>query len=507
MCGLARTDLTTSQKLEVAASALVGQGIYGAKTQLADAFGISRPTVYRAEKEAAELLTQHFDATESSASVVVTVDAAQIRRAVVALRVMAPDSLRAIEALLPILYPGVGLSYGTIQGICAEAEAAAAAFNAQSDLTGIEAAALDEMFSQGDPVLAGVDLDSGYLFSLALRESRSTEDWTDVLTNGRGQGLDLKVAVKDAASGIAAGVEAVFPDAEQRDDMFHPLYSIGGLQLQLERAAYSAIGQEVEAEHKLRKALSKLIPPDRDAIQSLRQKLNGARIIAGKKMKLHDDYERVVQRAKEAMELVDLERGTLRDPAWMQAEIEAAARQMIALPDRRCQKKGRYLENRAPGLVLYAAELKQRFAELGQRVGDDNVALASIIWRLMHDLRLGRRRWDRHHCRRHLLGAFALLHHRLGPSADSILEKVDALWQRRHRASSAIEGFNAFLRPFLYVHKGVTQGFLELLRAQYNLRVRRWGRHKGTSPHEILRGEPVGDWLTVLGYPPSALLN
>ena len=78
---------------------------------------------------------------------------------------------------------------------------------------------------------------------------------------------------------------------------------------------------------------------------------------------------------------------------------------------------------------------------------------------------------------------------------------------QRHRASSAIEGFNAALRPYLYVHKGVTQGFLELFRAYFNLRPRRWGRHKGTSAHQCLSGKPVEDWLAVLGYPPSTALT
>ena len=86
---------------------------------------------------------------------------------------------------------------------------------------------------------------------------------------------------------------------------------------------------------------------------------------------------------------------------------------------------------------------------------------------------------------------------------DELLAAVKALLDRHHRASSAIEGFNAALRPYLYVHKGVTQGFLELFRAHFNLRTRRWGRHKGTSAHQCLTGEPVADWLTVLGYPPS----
>ena len=91
----------------------------------------------------------------------------------------------------------------------------------------ISAAALDEMFSQGKPVLAGVDLDSGYLFGLELRDSRGREDWAALLNVGKDAGLDLKIVVKDAALGIESGVREVFPDAEQRDDCFHALYEMG----------------------------------------------------------------------------------------------------------------------------------------------------------------------------------------------------------------------------------------------------------------------------------------
>jgi len=71
----------------------------------------------------------------------------------------------------------------------------------------------------------------------------------------------------------------------------------------------------------------------------------------------------------------------------------------------------------------------------------------------------------------------------LGSRTDTLLDTVKGLLDNRYRASSAIEGFNAALRPYLYVHKGVTQNFLELFRAHYNLRTRRWGRHKGTSEY------------------------
>jgi hypothetical protein len=35
----------------------------------------------------------------------------------------------------------------------------------------------------------------------------------------------------------------------------------------------------------------------------------------------------------------------------------------------------------------------------------------------------------------------------MGDRAEELINQVQQLWQKRHRASSAIEGFNARLRP------------------------------------------------------------
>ena len=144
-----------------------------------------------------------------------------------------------------MLYPGVKVSYGAIQQMLVEAEGRAARLNAQSSLDGVQAGALDEMFSQGEPVLAGVDLDSGSLFGLSLSATRDAGAWAELLRAG--QGLSLSVGVKDAARGIAAGVAEVFPCAEQRDDCFHVLYEMNKVRRKLERRADAAIEGEGEA--------------------------------------------------------------------------------------------------------------------------------------------------------------------------------------------------------------------------------------------------------------------
>ena len=137
MTVLQRTNLTTSQKIQCAAAAVAGQHAHGSKTALSETYEISRPTVYAVGAAAESVLRSHFESPLlQGAAVDVRVDDAQLRRAVVALRVLAPNAIRPIEDLVPLLYPGVKVSYGTIQHMLVEAEGRAARFNAQVSLSG-----------------------------------------------------------------------------------------------------------------------------------------------------------------------------------------------------------------------------------------------------------------------------------------------------------------------------------------------------------------------------------
>ena len=504
MTVLQRTDLTTSQKIECAAAALAGQHAHGSKTALSEVYEISRPTVYAAGATAQSVLRAHFDRPLlQGAAVDVRVDDAQLRRALVALRVLAPNAIRSIEDLLPLLYPGVKVSYGTIQQRLVEAEGEAARFNAKASLGAVKSGALDEMFSQGEPVLAGVDLDSGYLFGLTLSATRDGGAWAELLREGQGQGLELSVVVKDAAKGIASGVREVFPHAEQRDDCFHVLYEMNKVRRRLERRAYAAIEREGEALGRL----GKIRAHDKTRRRKAQHALTRARRECAEAIERFDAFEAAMATLRGALECVDVATGALHRPEHVEALIEQVAGRVESLGVGECAKLAKYLRNRAPGLVLAQRSVLPRLEALAEQWSMQAVSLGCICWYLVRALdkrppRARHRAWSRH-----LLGAYGALREQLGAASAVLLDAIEAVLHQRHRASSAIEGFNAALRPYLYVHKGVTQGFLELFRAYFNLRTRRWGRHKGTSAHECVSGERVHDWLTLLGYPPSPALS
>lgn len=502
MTGLHRTALTTPQKIECAANVLARQGEHGSVTALSEEFGLSRPTIYATGDAAHEVLAQHFEDT-ANGTVRIEVDKAQLHRTIVALRSMAPNAIRPIEDLIPLIYPGIRVSFGTIQGILSEAEERAARFNAQADLSNIDASALDEMFSQREPVLAGVDLDSGYLHSLALRETRGAQDWADVLNQAKAQGLDLGVAVKDAASGIAAGVREAFPDAQQRDDCFHVLYEMNKVRRRLESRAYGALQHEEDTKAKL----SRIRVKEAKQREKQKRKVTWAKRQTEEAIDRHDCFDGAYRKVQDALEPIDRETGQLRTGDQAQAQVTQAAAAIRAIDDHHCDKVAGYLNNRAPGLSLATRALHNELSHLASSYSMASVLLATRIWCLASDIKRRRRPGQCSEMTRQLAGAFTYLTRLLGTQADELLDTVKDLLDHRHRASSAIEGFNAALRPFLYVHKGVSQSFLELFRARYNLRTRRWGRHKGTSPHECLTGQPVTDWLSLIGYPPRTPLH
>jgi hypothetical protein len=272
------------------------------------------------------------------------------------------------------------------------------------------------------------------------------------------------------------------------------------VQHQLEQKAYAAIALEHEEEKKLGKIRAK----DKQERAKQKRKLATASRDCNKAIERYERFAAAKSKAHEAMEYIDVNSGELRTGEQTRSMIEAAAEEMQNIDYGKSKEVARYIRNRAPGLSLAIADLHTRLQALFPRYTPDAVCLACLVLYLLGVIRKRPGPLSLNERTRHLLGAYSLLKDLLGEKTDELFEAVEALVEKHHRASSAIEGFNAALRPHLYVHKGVTQNFLELFRAYYNLRIRRSGRHKGTSPHQGLTGSRVNDWLSLIGFPPSS---
>ena len=159
------------------------------------------------------------------------------------------------------------------------------------------------------------------------------------------------------------------------------------------------------------------------------------------------------------------------------------------------------------GLSLATDDLITRLEALHSVYPPTVVLLACLLWQALGQLETLSSPAHKRFIRRYAASAWAALQQQGGGAWEAAYNAVKQVLEKHHRASSAIEGFNSTLRPYLYGHKSVSQNFLDLFRAYYHFRTRRWGKHKGTSAHETLTGQSVGDWLTEIGYPPSNTLH
>lgn len=473
-------------------------------TKLAQSYGVSRPVVYDLRKKGAQALHEFFLKLQEERQILSTirVDKVRLFRAIISSYVKGANSIRNVQDLVLGFYE-LGVSVGTIHSVLAEAEQRAAAFNKSVSLENITDAALDELFSQGDPVLAGIDLDSDYLFLLEHRESRSGDDWAECLENCKKQGLQLEVAVKDAGTGLAAGVSKAFPGAEHRDDSFHVIDRLGQVRQKAEKRAWAAMERLEAAMVKMRQDRQ-----NRQPLQSAAQQLRVAIEKFNKAAEQHDQFEVLMKETIEAMSFIGLDSIQLRDGKQQADKITVIAEQMRALGNKRSKigkcirGAARYLKNRAAGLSCYMDHIKEKMSRLSSKYNPMLVGLICQFWRCSRDLKRANR-WNRSKCVEAGEAVMTRLISLVGSDATAITHEVMAIIEQRHRASSAIESFNSRLRPYLYVHKRVSQPFLELFKAWRNLRTRKLGKRRGTSAYELLTGDKVDDWLSMLGYPLS----
>jgi hypothetical protein len=497
---LYQTKLSPSDKLDLLLKTAACQA-YGAITSLANEFAISRKAVYTVRDVILKAFNElSSDKDEPEYINYVGVDKSQLRRTIVALSITSPNSIRAIQEQIPIIYPGCSVSFGYIQGVIVEAQEQAALFNKTVPLANIEDIAVDEMFSQGDPVLAGIDLDSGYLFSLSHETSRDGVTWARVLKEAKQQGMEPKHVVKDGAKGIAKGVELTFDVIEQRDDAFHAIYLAGKSRLKLEHKAYRHIAYEADAQKKYLKA-----SPENK--RSLAKSLDWAKKKCAAAIDLYTLAAQAVQQIRMAFCSVNFNTGELITADMAQQLLTRAVAKLRETQYRDCIHVALYLENRIKGLTLATSATYQHLSALKSHYSEEAISLTCRIIERKRKLKK-MSPWKREQVSKEIVGAYYLLCRDLDEDGvNEIMATIERLFQTRHMASSAIEGFNATLRSYLYVRKGVNQGFLELFKAWHNLRTRRWGRHQGTSAYELLTGKPVRDWLSLIGFPPAKIIH
>jgi hypothetical protein len=471
--GSAAHRLDPRQRQRLALAALQPRSL----SALARDHHVSRRFLYRQRQRALDALQDAFTPPPPTAEKVLLhlpVTRSWLRQFVLCAALLGHASLRGTREMIDALfdYP---VSLGWTHAVVRDAIDRARPLNARQDLSGVQVAALDEIFQNGAPVLAVVDVPSTYCCALSREEHRDATTWGVRLLELQEQGFEPGSVVADFAKGLRAGQAQALPDVPCKGDVFHAYYELGQVVRYLENRAYTALAQG----EKLRRQAA-ADPAQRQAAQQ--------------------EQGRAIAVADDAATLA----------AWLRQDVLAVAgpdveerrRLYDFVVDELRQREGQcphrlrpvrvLLEERREELLLFAEEVDIDIRSLAAAAKTPEAVVRELVAAQELPPASGAR-WRREQALREVLGA---RYHALSGQVTQLREGVV-------RASSLVENLNSRLRNYFHLRREVGGGYLELLRFFLNhrqfVRSERPSR-AGRSPAELLSGQGHAHWLELLGY-------
>ena len=456
-------------------------------TALADDHEVSRKFVYQQRDRAEAALDRAFcpPLTRPEVLFYIPVTKAWLSQVVLVLLLCCHSSYRGVQEFFRCLFDR-NISLGKIHNIVSETVPKARAINdAEMPLfEDILDIAVDEIFQQNRPVLAGIDLFSSYCFMLEDVCHRDAPTWEKALKTCRDGGLSPEQAITDAGKGLCAALPAVWPDILHGDDHFHRFWDFGKLVHRLEETAFKALAKLEKVEKKVLRAS---------------WKREGQRY-----------SKRLAVARKEARETQDLSEDMAILYGWLRCDILARngpssierEEMLDFVVEEMRAREGQHgsiktlrttLENQKNALLMFARRKDMKLYEAAQRFGV-SVEEARVFFELM----------KRPESDRLTLLIEVRLRQILGDGKfEEARAEMEEIERRCVRASSLVENLNSRLRNYFFLRKRAGKEFCELLRFYLNhsrfTRSRRSER-KGKSPAEVLSGEEQRHWLEQLGY-------
>lgn len=458
-------------------------------TDLAGERGVSRKFIYRQLDRAQTAVEEAFQPCQAIPKLVgwLPVTANWIEQVVLSASLECHGSIRGICAHVESI-TGFSISEGKVCAILANAIVRAIDINVGHDLSAITTGAHDEIFSQGTPVLVGVDPRSFYTYLMEPSPSRDEVAWgVALLEKAQRQGLSPSTSVADAARGMRAGVQAAFPGIDIQGDVFHAQTEVSELVFYLERRAYAKLRHLEQEEKKMDRAKGRSQGHHRSKTLAL------ARKKADEAIHLYDDFRALAVWLVETLELIGPDLETRR---WAYDFVVAQMRAR-ACGSHRIGPVVTYLTQQRDDLLAFVPKIQEGLHQIARRQGVSRQTV-QIVYRQQGLCSGDPLYWE-------LQGQIL---HQAGPKASKLQEEVQQLLQKIVRASSAVENINSILRTYFFLRKTVGVEFLELLRFYLNhRRFRRSARPErvGRSPYEILTGQTHAHWLKLLGYTPVSL--
>lgn len=482
---------------------------YGIITWLANFYRISRVSVYKlGERVISRLTKPTAPLSLPEPAPKETVSKTRIDRTILTALFPGNASIRPTTAILKEALDTLR-SVGYINDIRLHAGRKAGALLSRVNYAplGPLIALRDETFFQGRPMLLLIDPISTTIVAAHVCSDRQSDTWALILLMAKEQGVSLAGLTEDMAKMYGNSLKlAGMADKPQQKDVWHIERDGATIGRALERAAYQAMSTGINLEKQLLKEGSddlfeeKYVPAVTKEMAAI---------------ECHDQFETWLTDLHDALALVDIRSGEIRDPVTSQWFLEEILTGIEQIDQKRVKKFARTLRTHQPQLLTCLDWTAKAFAkydtQLAAYVPDADARLQFIqavarSWLLDQMLTNGHRQW-----RSEAQKATSLV--KSVTDTDTVLAEfalsLRQILDASGRTSSLIESINSLLKPFFRNRKGVKnqetmQAFLNLFVLWHNMRVYDSRCKRGGKSPFQLAGIDMGtdDWLTLLGYPP-----
>ncbi|MBP5717559.1 MAG: transposase [Abditibacteriota bacterium] len=448
-----------------------------------EAFDISRTYYYDLGKKA-DCVLERLCASEQTTERVIALNKAFRERLVVALTCYGMSAAN-ITAFAEEMF-AYSISSGTIWNILKEKSRKAETLEKSVSLENVKHIATDEVFQNGEPVLTGADLDTGYVFLAQAAPDRSAETWKAALEEKKTRGLNPELNVSDGGSGLVKGVREAFPEVETQLDIFHALRDLGNGVRSVEEAEIRRLSKLFDLEYRME--TQKTYLPTKQEYDLMRQN-TPLRLLQSDSLRILYDWlrEYTAFSGRNYQESVSL-------CEWILDEMAALYPKRDNL-----QKQIRRFRRRLPDLLAFLPRLQR-----------DMKAMASVFHtpEYAFPLLYRQRAWDYRSEEYRLMEK--KLCHIFEERLPEARETLTGMIRRTYRASSPDENVNGRLRVFMNARRGVPSWQFPLYQMFLNMKKAKRSRRPeriGTSALERLTGQSHPNFLDALLGPPSYILS
>ena len=451
---------------------------------VAEAVNVSRTYYYELGKQAGPLM-HSLTATDEVAQSIILVTKEFILRAIIALyfvcKVSQADIIYFFQQVFHIKL-SKGTVYNRIQGELVKA----LEHDAIMEYAGVNSIASDELYQRDKPIFTVVDLDSGAVLIMEAEEDRGSEAWSAAMKRKKEKGLNPKVNVSDAASGLIKGVQEAFPDIEMQPDIFHAIRELTKAVNAIQRAAMSELTAYCDYEYRAQNPR---------AHTTTREKYNHARMNI-------DDY---LNRADELRILYGWYQEhtnfngkgyeyNLSVCNWILDEMS----KLYPKSDRLLETIAHLREN-MPGILGFLPRLRRTLVNMAHEYRVPDYAFTLMYSQTAMDVEDERYQVIEEKLYRIFRGRFL-------DAKEDFRQAVS----KTYRASSAIENVNGRVRVFVNAKREIPADQFPLLKMMMNMKKCHRSRKPeriGSSALERLTGQDMPDFLDALLGVPHYILS